>query len=945
MVDVLPKVQGVDNVWGTNQAPRHGPMNQQFCTGNNFMGPGRNRSSTSDYGGGRNSSRRGNRNSRQSSGNYSQSWKYEMPEHLSEFVRAPNVFKNIQRTRSQTRVYLNQIKLVESLVDFKKHPTVYSEPLERPIHGQACKCLPYSVSDSCSKTTSSLGLCNLLRVSTSNSDRYFLTRKCCYVFHCLNLRTNFNYPDIPNKLIIKDECVATALEQVVAEEMEHKGLETSDKKAYLAILAKYSSKASKILHEMKAALSSTLIRLTGYVLFKVFSNLFMSVTVHGDQQEAIERAAQRDTPIIYLPLHRSHVDYLFVTWVLFNKQIPAPIVAAGDNLRIPIFGWLLRGLGGFFIKRRLDTGKSRKDILYRSLLQTYMTHALQAGYNLEFFIEGGRTRTGKPGMPKGGLLSVIVDAYSNGTLEDALIIPIAINYDRLLDGNFIREQMGQSKVPESFWGAVRAIMKVLSTNYGHARIDFGQPFSLREFIQTVKRGSAQLAISQPQNEPLPGCTPPLSPSPPGESPRLSIGNSNPQPPMPLFSQKCHQRSLSTPASNNHLVLKKTYSNPSNAANMADKTTPNLTEARSSSSLFGTEVTEEYRSLVKSLAVHIVYDAERCQAIMSTNAVAWLLSFVYRSGTRLSTLTNALDALRDSLRTRKRDTGFSGNSEDVVRHAVRLLGPGLVRTELPGGNKSSSSKPDYFVEPVTLLPNIIELNYYASALAPLFAADSIMVTSLLSVIDCDLWSYKDCSPDCLVNRKQLMNQAGRLATLLENEFLLAPPCAKVEDRLSQAFDNMVDMGLLQASVFPQKGGSRWSDDSDEDDTEYFHLYKLTPTTSSLEVIGAWRNTLTPMLDAYYYAAHLLQKLIATQMPDKEFIQTTRSYIESLLEKGILRYGESICMDPIRNAIKLFESEGIVESYTHDSIRLLYLAKEFDSEDKLMPFINEIDSYRS
>lgn len=149
-------------------------------------------------------------------------------------------------------------------------------------------------------------------------------------------------------------------------------------------------------------------------------------------------------------------------------------------------------------------------------------------------------------------------------------------------------------------------MKVLSTNYGHARIDFGQPFSLREFIHTVKRGSSQLAICQTQNEPLPGCTPPLSPSPPDESPRLSIGSSNPQPPMPQFTEKCHQRSLSTPASNNHLILKKTYSNPSNATNMLDKNTPNLTEARSSSSLFGTEVTEEYRSLVKSLAVHIVY---------------------------------------------------------------------------------------------------------------------------------------------------------------------------------------------------------------------------------------------------------------------------------------------------------------------------------------------------
>lgn len=98
---------------------------------------------------------------------------------------------------------------------------------------------------------------------------------------------------------------------------------------------------------------------------------------------------------------------------------------------------------------------------------------------------------------------------------------------------------------------------------------------------------------------------------------------------------------------------------------------------------------------------------------------------------------------------------------------------------------------------------------------------------------------------------------------------------------------------------QKGGSRWSDDSDEDDTEYLHLYKLTPTSSSLEVIGAWRNMLTPMLDAYYYAAHLLQKLIATQMPDKEFILTTRSYIESLLEKGILRYGMYNVIHSLKN----------------------------------------------
>ncbi|KAK4326659.1 hypothetical protein Pmani_002818 [Petrolisthes manimaculis] len=819
------------------------------------------------------------------------------------------------------------------------------------------------------KTTRQLGLHNLLRVSTSNADRYWLTRRCCYVFHCLALRTKFNYANIPNKMILRDDRIVRAMEQVVAEELEEAGVEEQDDcRARMSLLAKHTARANKLLTDMKAAISSTLIRITGYVLFKVFSNLLMSVTVHGGQQEVIDRAAQRDTPVIFVPLHRSHVDYLFVTWVLFNRQIPAPIVAAGDNLRIPVFGWLLRGLGGFFIKRRLDNCKSRKDILYRSLLQTYVTHALQAGYNLEFFIEGGRTRTGKPCMPKGGLLSVIVDAYSNGTLDDALIVPIAINYDKILDGNFIREQMGQSKIPESFWGAVRAIMKVLSTNYGHARIDFGQPFSLREFVHNQKRASfSQLPLSsQSHNDVLPGCTPPLSPSPMIEMPVLSNGRNSeqlqslPQPfplseqqkpetalfsPSPLVMGKSyHQRSLSTPAANGNLRLRRTTSNPSNALNTVTGTNSRLTGAPSSSSLFGTEVTDEYRSLVKSLAVHIVYDAERCQAVMATNAVAWLLSYVYREGVKLSTLVEAVDALRDSLKTRKRDTGFSGHSRDAVLHAVHMLGAGLVRLEQSTTQTSTTNdtEQDFFIRPVTLLPNIIELNYYASALAPLFAADAIIVTCLLSSIDCDLWSYKDCLPDCLVDREKLIQRGLRLAQLLQHEFLLVPACASLLTKLGQVVDNLIDMGLLQDAG---KVDSRWSEDSDEDDISFSQQYKLAPTSSTLEVIGAWRNMLAPMLDTYYHAACCLTSLVGKQLPDKEYIQSIQTHVSSLLEKGTLRYGESICVDPIRNAVKLFESESIMECYNHNSIRLVYLTREYDAEDRLSPLISEIDSYRS
>nr|XP_045604760.1 glycerol-3-phosphate acyltransferase 1, mitochondrial-like isoform X1 [Procambarus clarkii] len=949
MVDVLPKLQKVGDPWVV-PPPRHcGFSNAQPHAGNVY-GDHNISLSKDNYGIGRGTNRRGgSRNHSKSYNNWEWHKSHSAPALRCVSAPRPTKYTYTKRARDQSAsALLYQIKLGERLAEFKSYPTIHPQPLCRPFHGRACACMPFSVNGLIDETTTKLGLQNLLCVSTSNADRYYLTRKCCYVFHCMNLRTKFNYPDIPNQMIIRDERVASAMEQVVAEEMENNGLGASDKKAYSSLIAKHTSRAHKLLNDMKSAISSILIRLTGYVLFKVFSNLLMSVTIHGGQQEVIERAAKRETPIIFVPLHRSHVDYLFVTWVLFNRQIPAPIVAAGDNLRIPVFGWLLRGLGGFFIKRRLESCKARRDILYRAVLQTYITHALQAGYNLEFFIEGGRTRTGKPCMPKAGLLSVIVDAYTNGTLDDALIVPIAINYDRLLDGNFIREQMGQSKVPESFWGAVRAIMKVLSTNYGHARIDFGQPFSLREFIQNAKVASARLGLSQSQNKPknevVLGCTPPLSPTPTNESRAPVADDLKSLTPLAqavctLVTGKGHQRSLSSPTSSDHLPLKRSLTNPSSAINGV---TSKLHEARSNSSLFGTEVTDEYRYLVKSLASHIVYDAEQCQAIMSTNAVAWLLSFVYRDGTSLSTLTKALDALRDSLRARKRDTGFSGKSKDVIIHAAKLLGAGLVRIEMPQKNDKTGCEADFSLEPITLLPNVIELNYYASALIPVFAIDAVVATSLLSLVDCDIWSYKDCSPDCLIDREKLIERALRLSEILQNEFLLAPPCASLDTKLHQSVDNLVDMGLLQDAG---KVHNRWSDDSDEDEMTFSLCYKVVPSTSSLEVIGAWITMLTPMLDAYYYTACSLNTLVSRQIPDKEFIQNTQNQIATLVDKGTLRYGESMCVDPIRNAVKFFESEAVVESYTHDSVRLLYLAQDYDSEEHLSIFITEIDGYRS
>lgn len=125
-------------------------------------------------------------------------------------------------------------------------------------------------------------------------------------------------------------------------------------------------------------------------------------------------------------------------------------------------------------------------MLYRAVLHTYLVESLRAGHNVEFFIEGGRTRTGKPCMPKVGILSIIVDAYMDGTIEDALIVPVSMNYERLVDGNFIREQLGQQKKMETFRTAISALWSTLMGNYGIVKVDFSQPFSLRVIFRAFQ---------------------------------------------------------------------------------------------------------------------------------------------------------------------------------------------------------------------------------------------------------------------------------------------------------------------------------------------------------------------------------------------------------------------------------------------------------------------------
>lgn len=208
-----------------------------------------------------------------------------------------------------------------------------------------------------------------------------------------------------------------------------------------------------------------------------------------------------------------------------------------------------------------------------------------------------------------GVLSVIIDAFVDKTITDALIVPVSVNYERLVDGHFVYEQLGQRKKPETFKSAISAIWNILNSKYGLMRIDFNEPFSLQELITSLDKNTDKPAD--------------------GKLTRQVSG--------PLGRRLQHQPSTS--------------------------------------SLYGTDVVDEsHRQLVDAIARHVVYDCASATAVMSTNAVAYLLLNRYRDGCKLDYFAKSLDDFRTSL-TGLRDIGFTGESNDTIMYAAKLLGPG------------------------------------------------------------------------------------------------------------------------------------------------------------------------------------------------------------------------------------------------------------------------------
>jgi glycerol-3-phosphate O-acyltransferase len=245
---------------------------------------------------------------------------------------------------------------------------------------------------------------------------------------------------------------------------------------------KLRKKAYKYFREIAADFSIINIKWFNRAVQYMFTKIFDGIYFNIDDLKLVREAAQR-APLILVPSHKSHIDYLLISSIFYENKIIPPHIVAGQNLAFFPMGPIFRRSGAFFMRRSF-----RGLQLYPTVFKQYIKTLISEGYPIEFFIEGTRTRTGKLSSPKMGILSYLIDAIEEGYNKDMIFVPITITYDRILEeSSYHMELKGKEKETETTSAFVKS-RKLLKRKYGKVYLSFNQPFSFKEYRDSLKEG-------------------------------------------------------------------------------------------------------------------------------------------------------------------------------------------------------------------------------------------------------------------------------------------------------------------------------------------------------------------------------------------------------------------------------------------------------------------------
>ena len=254
-------------------------------------------------------------------------------------------------------------------------------------------------------------------------------------------------------------------------------------------LERTTHKARKYAQEIAAHVSYPTIRVVERFLGWVWNRIYDGIELgHVDRLHEVAR----DHEIVYVPCHRSHMDYLLLSYIVYHQGLSLPHVAAGINLNMPFIGAILRRGGAFYLRRSF-----KGDRLYASVFNAYLRQILVRGHSIEYFVEGGRSRTGRLLAPKGGMLAMTVSSFMREPRLPIVFVPVYFGYEKLIEGDsFISELGGAQKQKESLFGLIRSV-KSLRENFGKVYVNIGEPIPLVPMLDAAnpdwrKAGSDEL---------------------------------------------------------------------------------------------------------------------------------------------------------------------------------------------------------------------------------------------------------------------------------------------------------------------------------------------------------------------------------------------------------------------------------------------------------------------
>ena len=274
-------------------------------------------------------------------------------------------------------------------------------------------------------------------------------------------------PDLSHRRTMVLQVLKTqAVRQAVRNEMQVRQIQ---RRPALLLARKYAL-------EIAANYSQAFVTFMAMALGRLWNSLYDGVELeHVENLSAVGDGVE----IIYVPCHRSHMDYLLLSYIIYRKGFAVPHVAAGANLNMPVIGRFLRKGGAFFLRRSF-----KGDALYPVVFAKYLGFMMARGHPLEYFIEGGRSRTGRLLAPRTGMLSMTVRSYLRDPKRPVKFMPVYFGYERIVEGRtYIGELSGQPKQKESVFVLFKSIVSVLRSKFGKVHVNLGQPIALDALLQ------------------------------------------------------------------------------------------------------------------------------------------------------------------------------------------------------------------------------------------------------------------------------------------------------------------------------------------------------------------------------------------------------------------------------------------------------------------------------